>query len=93
VHDNKPGLAPGFFLVRPAGRTLLKVKVLYTPGKGKCQLTSTKFQSVAVSWVLAVPPVVPPSSSHVARRWARQSALNWVRGMEHRSARVMWPPN
>jgi hypothetical protein len=28
--------AGGFFLVRPAGRTLLEVKVLYTPGKGKC---------------------------------------------------------
>jgi len=26
----------GFFVVRPAGRTLLEVKVLYTPGKGKC---------------------------------------------------------
>ena len=25
-----------FFLVRPAGRTHLEVKVLYTPGKGKC---------------------------------------------------------
>jgi hypothetical protein len=25
-----------FFLVRPAGRTYLEVKVLYTPGKGKC---------------------------------------------------------
>ncbi|MDP1679862.1 MAG: hypothetical protein Q8L02_07090 [Candidatus Nitrotoga sp.] len=23
-------------LVRPAGRTYLEVKVLYTPGKGKC---------------------------------------------------------
>jgi hypothetical protein len=23
-------------LVRPAGRTHLEVKVLYTPGKGKC---------------------------------------------------------
>ncbi len=27
---------PGFFVVRPAGRTHLEVKVLYTPGKGKC---------------------------------------------------------
>jgi hypothetical protein len=26
----------GFFFVRPAGRTLLEVKVLYIPGKGKC---------------------------------------------------------
>jgi hypothetical protein len=26
----------GFFLVRPAGRTYLEVKVLYTPDKGKC---------------------------------------------------------
>jgi hypothetical protein len=25
-----------FYLVRPAGRTHLEVKVLYTPGKGKC---------------------------------------------------------
>jgi hypothetical protein len=25
-----------FFCVRPAGRTYLEVKVLYTPGKGKC---------------------------------------------------------
>ena len=25
-----------FSLVRPAGRTYLEVKVLYTPGKGKC---------------------------------------------------------
>jgi hypothetical protein len=25
-----------FFFVRPAGRTYLEVKVLYTPGKGKC---------------------------------------------------------
>jgi hypothetical protein len=25
-----------FLLVRPAGRTHLEVKVLYTPGKGKC---------------------------------------------------------
>jgi hypothetical protein len=32
----KPGLAPGFVLVRPAGRTYLEVEVLYTPGKGKC---------------------------------------------------------
>jgi len=24
------------FLVRPAGRSHLEVKVLYTPGKGKC---------------------------------------------------------
>ncbi|GEM_PF-1864409 len=24
-----------FFLVRPAGRTYLEVKVLYSPGKGK----------------------------------------------------------
>jgi hypothetical protein len=24
----------GFFLVRPAGRTYLEVKVLYQPGKG-----------------------------------------------------------
>jgi hypothetical protein len=24
------------FFVRPAGRTFLEVKVLYTPGKGKC---------------------------------------------------------
>lgn len=30
----KPGLA-GFFLVRPAGRTYLEVKVLYSPDKGK----------------------------------------------------------
>ena len=30
-------IEPGFFhLVRPAGRTHLEVKVLYTPGKGKC---------------------------------------------------------
>lgn len=26
----------GFFFVRPAGRTHSEVKVLYTPGKGKC---------------------------------------------------------
>ena len=26
---------PGFFWVRPAGRTYLEVKVLYSPGKGK----------------------------------------------------------
>lgn len=26
-----------FFLVRPAGRTLKEVKVLYTAGMGKCQ--------------------------------------------------------
>ena len=32
----EPALAPGFLLVRPAGRTYLEVKVLYTPGKGKC---------------------------------------------------------
>jgi hypothetical protein len=25
----------GFFMVRPAGRTHLEVKVLYSPGKGK----------------------------------------------------------
>ncbi|PYE11925.1 hypothetical protein C7410_1741, partial [Paraburkholderia silvatlantica] len=25
-----------FFFVRPAGRTHSEVKVLYTPGKGKC---------------------------------------------------------
>ena len=25
----------GFFMVRPAGRTYLEVKVLYSPGKGK----------------------------------------------------------
>ena len=25
-----------FILVRPAGRTHLEVKVLYSPGKGKC---------------------------------------------------------
>jgi hypothetical protein len=25
----------GFFVVRPAGRTYLEVKVLYSPGKGK----------------------------------------------------------
>jgi hypothetical protein len=25
-----------FYLVRPAGRTYSEVKVLYTPGKGKC---------------------------------------------------------
>ena len=25
----------GFFMVRPAGRTCLEVKVLYSPGKGK----------------------------------------------------------
>jgi len=29
-------LAGPFCLVRPAGRTHLEVKVLYTPGKGKC---------------------------------------------------------
>jgi hypothetical protein len=29
-------LPPLFVLVRPAGRTHLEVKVLYTPGKGKC---------------------------------------------------------
>ena len=27
--------APFFFCVRPAGRTRLEVKVLYSPGKGK----------------------------------------------------------
>jgi hypothetical protein len=27
---------PPFLLVRPAGLTHLEVKVLYTPGKGKC---------------------------------------------------------
>ena len=32
---NRPRKRP-FFLVRPAGRTHLEVKVLYTPGKGKC---------------------------------------------------------
>jgi len=26
----------GPFVVRPAGRTLLEVKVLYIPGKGRC---------------------------------------------------------
>jgi hypothetical protein len=25
-----------FLFVRPAGRTYLEVRVLYTPGKGKC---------------------------------------------------------
>ncbi len=29
-------LAAFSFVVRPAGRTHLEVKVLYTPGKGKC---------------------------------------------------------
>ena len=27
--------AGAFFMVRPAGRTYLEVKVLYSPGKGK----------------------------------------------------------
>ena len=27
---------PFLLFVRPAGRTYLEVKVLYTPGKGKC---------------------------------------------------------
>jgi len=31
-----PELRAAFLLVRPAGRTHLEVKVLYTPGKGKC---------------------------------------------------------
>ena len=31
----KPAWA-GFFFVRPAGRTHLEVRVLYTPGMGKC---------------------------------------------------------
>jgi len=31
-----PSIEAGFFMVRPAGRTHLEVKVLYTPGKGKC---------------------------------------------------------
>jgi hypothetical protein len=30
-----PPLRRVFFLVRPAGRTYLEVKVLYSPGKGK----------------------------------------------------------
>ena len=30
------GELPAVFSVRPAGRTYLEVKVLYTPGKGKC---------------------------------------------------------
>ena len=29
-------IAAWAFFVRPAGRTYLEVKVLYTPGKGKC---------------------------------------------------------
>ena len=29
-----PAIGRGFFLVRPAGRTYLEVKVLYRPGKG-----------------------------------------------------------
>ena len=29
-------LGDGLFLVRPAGRTHLRVEVPYTPGKGKC---------------------------------------------------------
>jgi hypothetical protein len=33
-----PGRCRAFRLVRPAGRTHLEVRVLYTPGKGKCQL-------------------------------------------------------
>jgi hypothetical protein len=31
-----PSCGAPFLLVRPAGRTHLEVKVLYTPGKGKC---------------------------------------------------------
>ncbi len=31
----KPRIKRGFFMVRPAGRTYLEVKVLYSPGKGK----------------------------------------------------------
>ena len=30
----RPSYGWGFFLVRPAGRTYLEVKVLYWPGKG-----------------------------------------------------------
>ncbi|SOT39120.1 hypothetical protein F01_190146 [Burkholderia cenocepacia] len=33
---NVPPVGGTFFLVRPAGRTHLGVKVPYTPGKGKC---------------------------------------------------------
>ena len=29
-------MGSSLLLVRPAGRTYLEVKVLYTPGKGKC---------------------------------------------------------
>jgi len=32
----KPRWLRGFFLVRPAGRTHLEVKVLYTADMGKC---------------------------------------------------------
>jgi hypothetical protein len=33
-HTKEPGLVPGFFFVRPAGRTLLEVKVLNGPDTG-----------------------------------------------------------
>ena len=33
---NRGPARAGLFFVRPAGRTYLEVKVLYTPGKGKC---------------------------------------------------------
>jgi hypothetical protein len=32
--SEKPGHVPGFLFVRPAGRTLLEVKVLYGPDTG-----------------------------------------------------------
>jgi len=33
--EHKARHKPGFFVVRPAGRTYLEVKVLYSSGKGK----------------------------------------------------------
>jgi hypothetical protein len=36
VYGKPSAQAEGFYFVRPAGRIHLEVKVLYTPGKGKC---------------------------------------------------------
>ena len=44
-HDRQPSSsAARLFVVRPAERTLLEVKVLCTPGKGKCYNTE-RFES------------------------------------------------
>jgi hypothetical protein len=36
LHPGRPRRVRGLFFVRPAGRTYLEVKVLYTLGKEKC---------------------------------------------------------